>query len=303
VILVRSGVDEIWRVPNRAGFSDEDSLQALIEESLSLLSGSEHPSIVARELKVGGKQRIDLVAVDSTGAITLVECKLRDNPDFHRDVIGQAFGYAAHLWRMDLSEFEAAFEAASKSPTTSVVDQLDERMVKGLDAATFREAVASNLAAGRFRILIIVDEITEEMKQIVQFLNVRTQNDLAVSVMELLRINEGETDILLPIVFGEALPLHIKPNGSIVRPEDDLLVSVRSRANKLRNIKSKFFWRRFDVRRRSPDAVRRVEQALDAVGLVASAGTARLGEEHFDAQISIRLRDAPLGPSIPGEID
>jgi len=288
MVLIRSGAEEIWRIPTRVSYSDEDSLQAWTEESLSLLSGNDHPSVVTRELRVGGRQRIDLVAVDSTGVITLVECKLRDNPDYHRDVIGQAFGYAAHLWRMSIDDFERAYETSAGAPLSQ---QLDERVVAGLDVVTFREAVATNLATGRFRILIIVDEITDEMKQIVQFLNHRTQDDISISVMELVWIVEGDINILLPVVFGETLQLHIeRPTIELIdHVTTDLLRSVKSRRNLQRNIKSKFFWRRFDVQRRSPEAISRVETALTRAGLKAQSGTQLLGSESLEDSITVQL--------------
>ena len=53
--------------------------------------------IVVDQIAISVTGYVDLVAVDSDGNITLVECKLASNQEIRRSVIGQIFAYAAGL--------------------------------------------------------------------------------------------------------------------------------------------------------------------------------------------------------------
>ena len=55
------------------------------------------PSAVVEEFWIPEAGTVDLLVVDRTGGLTLVECKLRANPEIRREVVGQILAYAGGL--------------------------------------------------------------------------------------------------------------------------------------------------------------------------------------------------------------
>jgi hypothetical protein len=85
----------------------ERALRDLIADSPFLLPNiDERPNAVAKEVRMAGAGRADVVVVGAGGDITIVECKLAANPEIRRWVIGQTLEYAAALWKLDYEEFK-----------------------------------------------------------------------------------------------------------------------------------------------------------------------------------------------------
>ena len=137
---------------------------------------------VVSELSVPEAGYVDVVGVDADGAITLVECKLRANPDVRRHVVGQVFAYAAGLWGLDYDAFDGAFASRAGMP---LARRMAELAPEGWDEKAFRTSVAANLAAGRFRLVIAVDQITDELSRIVRYLNEHTTPEVQILALEL----------------------------------------------------------------------------------------------------------------------
>lgn len=114
-------------------------------------------------MPIPGTGKADVVIVDASGEITVVECKLRANPDIRRQVAGQLLACASAISQMSFADFDGAFRR-SKANTS-----LPDALVPGndLDEEEFRAAVDDNLRSGRMRLIIAVDEITDELKRIV----------------------------------------------------------------------------------------------------------------------------------------
>lgn len=201
MLLVRTSGETSWRSPKVAAYSDEQSLQSLIEQSPDLLPGSAGaPMAVANEVAIPQIGSVDLVGVDAAGTITLVECKLKANPEIRRGVVGQIFAYASGFWGLSYEEFDAAFTARAGAP---LVQRVAEVGLEEWDEEAFRANVAANLASGRFRLVIAVDEITDELKGIVRYINQHTNSDLQFLAVELRYIADDGFEILVPTVFGE----------------------------------------------------------------------------------------------------
>jgi hypothetical protein len=136
-------------------------------------------------------------SVDRDGGITIVECKLAANAEIRRWVIGQAFSYAAGLWQLSYEDLERAFSARGAKLAASFDGKA------AWDPATFREAVEANLQRGAFRLVIAVDQITQELKRTVVYINRHTTTELRLLALELRHAADGGTEILLPEVYGE----------------------------------------------------------------------------------------------------
>jgi hypothetical protein len=201
MILIRHSGETGWRAPATTAYADERALQQLIAQSPNLIPGNvETPMAVARELAIPAIGYVDVVGVMPGGDITIVECKLKANPEIRRQVVGQVLAYAAGLWGMSYEAFDAAFTSVAGQP---LAEQVRALSVGDWDEEAFRCAVADNLARGKFRLVIVVDAITDELKQIVLYLNKHTDSDLQVLALELGYIADNEVEILVPQSYGE----------------------------------------------------------------------------------------------------
>ena len=79
------------------------------------------------------------------------------------------------------------------------------------DPAAFRAAVAENLAQGRFRLVFTVDEITEELRRTVEFLNVHTTPGLSILALEVGYVQDGDVQLLVPSVYGAEIASQKEP--------------------------------------------------------------------------------------------
>lgn len=194
----------MWRAPSITAYTNEKALQQLLSESPGLLPGVEtETAVAAREVYVPGSGPADLVCVDVQGAVTICECKLQDNPDIRRTIVGQAFAYAAGLWRMTYEDFDHVMAARLGQP---IAEALSTRSVSGeveWDEELFRSALASTLREGAFRLVFVVDSITNELRRIVEFVNDHTSAAIEVLALELGYVAHDSVEILTPTIYGQ----------------------------------------------------------------------------------------------------
>ncbi|HEY8700762.1 MAG TPA: hypothetical protein VIM08_07330 [Arthrobacter sp.] len=193
-ILIRQG-DGTWLEPTDAGYALESELQEILAAHPELIPGVSPVARTCREFQseVGPA---DIVVVDSTGELTLVECKLASNPQIRREVVGQMFDYASRLWKMDVEEFAAKWRVRTSRPL--FIDDAD-------GGISLRESLARNLAEGRFRIVLAVDVINPALKRMVEYLNAMAGPATSVIAVEYSRLRQGSVEILMPHVYGQEL--------------------------------------------------------------------------------------------------
>lgn len=189
-LIRRSGQD--WLEPTH-GYTNEAELQELLAEHPNLVTGED--GVACREFQ-SGVGPADIVIITQDGSITLVECKLAANPQIRREIIGQLFDYAARLWKMPVDEFIHQWESQSGTTPFDVLDDSDGQL---------RETLAHNLADGRFRLVIAVDQINDQLRRIVEYLNMATPPGTGVIAMEFRRIVEADVEVLLPQTYGSEL--------------------------------------------------------------------------------------------------
>src|SRR3954470_8687005 len=91
-----------WQPPATAANEDEKELKLLLKDIPGLLGES---TAVVDEFYIPGAGQVDLLGVGIDGSITLVECKLENNPEIRRKVVGQVLAYAGGLWRTPYDDF------------------------------------------------------------------------------------------------------------------------------------------------------------------------------------------------------
>ena len=165
-----------WSAPAVTSYQDEAELRDMLAAEPRLLPGVGERAAAVVEFPVPGVGLVDVVAVDHEGSITLVECKLRSNPEIRRQVVGQVLAYAAGLWRGDLTSFENAWRSRDAGTRSLVHAVLGEEHTDD-EADALRDACSDALRDGRFALVLAVDEITEELRQIVEYLNAHTLSE------------------------------------------------------------------------------------------------------------------------------
>ena len=205
-ILLRNGNQDTWKKVESFSYGDEIELQKLLSDSPDLIpaqdlrEGSGQLEAVVREFGVDIGS-IDILGFSAEGEIAVIECKLANNPEIKRKVIGQVLEYGAALWRMSYEEFDTKIQKKVGKPLADLVqDAVDN---PEWDEELFRSNIEANLKEGNFILVIVVDEINDALTRIIRFLNACGSPNFSFAALEMRRFLSGDVEILLPKVDGD----------------------------------------------------------------------------------------------------
>jgi hypothetical protein len=197
MVLIRQK-QGVWHDPDTSAYRSEKELQDLVKRAPTLLPGGEELAVVD-EFWIPGIGSVDLVGVSATGDLTIVECKLKANPEIRREVIRQILAYAGGLWRMGYDEFASTFAARAGMSLTAALGAVGGVEV---NEAELRDSLATRLRNGEFRLVVAVDAITPELRLIIEYLNEHTLAPVQVLALELAYARDGDVELLIPAVYG-----------------------------------------------------------------------------------------------------
>ena len=187
--------------PLQPALHDERALQTLLVQSPSLLpSPGPGELAVAANFRIGSTASVDLLGVGVDGRIVLVECGRQEGPG-RRPMGGAALAVGAGLWRAPYEEFDRAFAVRAGVPLLDKVSSIARAGSLGWDENAFRSSVAENLAAGRFQLILAVDVVSDEVRQVVAYLNAGARPGLASVALGLRYHAEEGVEVLIPSVF------------------------------------------------------------------------------------------------------
>jgi len=213
-IVVRDASGEVRVLPSET-FKYEEVLQNHIrdiprlipleavteEEVLHMTIGHEWPA---------GTGSADVVLLGSDGVITIVETKLKRNPEARREVIAQILEYAAYLseWTIaDIGRYAGDFFKTRNADDRFENKSFDEALRIFLgdteEIETFKSAVERNLRQGRIRLIVAVDEIGEQAQKIITFVNSYSAFDLYLLQISSHTDQDGR-QIFVPALYGYA---------------------------------------------------------------------------------------------------
>ena len=198
--LIRRG-NGPWREPAARAYQNENQLQNMLLESPQLIPGL-GPCSIVDEFYIRGFGSVDLVGIEPTGEITLVECKLAANPEIRRGVVAQILSYAAGVWQLTYDSFSDQFYRRAGEPMIDAVSKVAAEAGIEFNPDEFVRALTANLNGARFRLCIAVDEITEELKGIVELLNTQTKPGFELMLLELTHASDGDVQVLVPQTYG-----------------------------------------------------------------------------------------------------
>jgi hypothetical protein len=226
-----------WVVPSTTSWTNEASLRDLLVTNPTVLPGVADPATVAvKEFPIPGSGRLDVLAVEPSGRITLCEAKLASNAEIRRTVVGQVLAYASGLAGMRFELFDELWTA--RSGRSILVDVLADEATED-DRSDIRAAITKHLRDGDLRLVLAVDALTDELRRIVEYLSAHT--DLDVVALELAYASQGHVEILVPRTWGEELAAsgglaeRPRPEGEAVRKSLADVVDAVAGAAELRS--------------------------------------------------------------------
>jgi hypothetical protein len=189
-----------WQPPATSAYADEKELKLLLKDMPGLLWNE---TAVVDEFWIPGAGSVDLLGVGLDGSITLVECKLKKNPEIRREVVGQVLAYAGGLWRTPYEDFAGRYAGRAGMSLVEHLEKKTQQQVVDPDA--LRAAIHTRLSTGSFRLVIAVDEITEELKFVVEWLNGHTAPGVEVIALEADYAKDNGVEVLVPRFYGETV--------------------------------------------------------------------------------------------------
>ena len=232
-ILLRNEGQKGWSMVSSFSYKDEKELQKLLTESPDLIpsrdlrEGAGDLVAVVREfpLTIGS---VDLLAFSRDGDIAIIECKLADNPEGKRKVIGQVLEYGSAIWGMTYADMDQKVKLRTgKSLTDFVRDQVND---PSWEEETFRTNIEEHLQEGNFILVIVVDEINENLTQIIRFLNACGNPKFSFAALEMRRFHSGSTEVLVPRVDGDVRTPSLRdPSERIAWTKELILKDAKSK--------------------------------------------------------------------------
>lgn len=295
-----------------ASFGLEDKLQQYIydnPESVPVYDIREDIRllILAREFPTNSGP-IDTLGVDQDGTIYIIETKLYKNPD-KRLVIAQALDYGASMWRhaTDFDDFSISVESKVQQQFgVGLQSKLQDFFTLDDEASTaLLQNVRTNLSTGKFKFVVLMDQLHDRLKDLIVFINQNSQFD--VYAVELDYYKHDRFEIIIPKLYGaevkkDVTSTHSRKNGTALNwtstNEADFLKAVAgvlteaqtTRVSRsielLHDVASKFGTKVLAKRAESAGDVRYKLQLLDENGKVAIglSSDGWLGFYHFGKQ-------------------
>lgn len=220
-IMVKGNGAGKWQKIEEKAFEKETELQELLSSNpdlipVELLGDERKPIRVSiREAGLPGSGHTDLIGIDEDGNLAIVETKLASNQEIKRKVIGQILEYAAYLWKKTYAEFDDIVRSRRNQGLVELMQNAPKEDEEEWSPEKFRKAIEINLKDGRFGLFIVVDEINEELRRIIDFLNSKDLGDLHLYALELKYFRTHESEVVLPQMYGMTEATRVRPGTSI----------------------------------------------------------------------------------------
>jgi hypothetical protein len=190
-----------WRLLAPTGFPIEQTLHDLVEETPQILplAGDPRLVVVGKEVSLGNGYA-DLLAVEPSGRLAIVEIKLARNAEARRAVVAQVLTYAAHLkgLRPEAVERDVLGYHLRDRGHESLQDAVAAEDQEGsFDPQAFSEGLAECLSSGHFRLVLVLDEAPEELAALVGYLESVTDG-LLIDLVAVSAYEVGGSQVVIP---------------------------------------------------------------------------------------------------------
>ncbi len=186
---------------------------------------------IATELRVGPNY-LDLLFVNPSGCIALVETKLFRNPEAKRQVVAQAIEYACGMAQWTYADFIHAIKQTTKSVKNDPLIEIMRDFLRddtSFDENRFIQSVTRNLRQGKFLILIVGDEVSREVESMAEYLQSTPHLHYTLGLVEIALFQQSENSLdplfVQPRVVAKTV-LHTRAVIDIRVPENFLMKSA-----------------------------------------------------------------------------
>lgn len=227
-----------WHLLIPTSFPNEATLHGLVEEAPHLLplAGTPRLIVVGREVQLGSGCA-DLIAIEPSGRIAIIEIKLARNAEARRAVIAQVLAYAAYLWGIDQRTLEQdiMYRHLHKRGYENLANAVASNDQEGsFDAEAFAAGLSESLKLGRFRLVFVLDEAPDELVRLVSYLETISER-LIIDLITISTYTVNGSQILVPQrVESEpqreeteaVAQVRSKGEGRLVGGADDFVASI-----------------------------------------------------------------------------
>ncbi len=196
-----SDVDGAWRQLATSGYPAEAALHDLVAEAPHLLplAGAPQVTVLGREVQLG-TGRADLLAVESSGRLVIIEVKLAGNSEARRAIVAQVLSYAAYLQGFQPAQLESdalARHLRERGVETVLAAAEADDQQHAIDPRAFADGLAQCLADGSFRLVLVLDDAPDELAQIVGYLESLTDR-IQIDLITVSTYDVNGSRILVP---------------------------------------------------------------------------------------------------------
>ena len=207
-----------WQLAAPSGFPTEADLHHLVEQAPHILplAGGPRLVVIGREVLLGGNWA-DLIAVEPSGRVVIVEIKLAKNAEARRAVVAQILTYAAYLRGMTPTTFEHDILRAHLQKRG--YDDLAQAVIAddqegAFDGETFATTLATSLREGRFRLVLVLDTAPPELIRLVGYLGA-VSDRLVIDLVTVAAYEIGSSQLVVP----QRVDAEREPEAAIVAPK------------------------------------------------------------------------------------
>jgi hypothetical protein len=159
---------------------------------------------IAREILVtdeaGSSFHIDLVCLDDSGIVNIIEVKRCSDTRIRREVIGQVLDYGSQLsYSGNLDSLISLFQMSN--PGLDIMQFLHGSDNDQGGFEDYLELAKTNLQAGKIRIVIAADGIPDNLRRIIEFLN-KQMDPAEIIGVDLKKYSKGEMEVFTSTVIG-----------------------------------------------------------------------------------------------------
>ncbi|MEB3343396.1 hypothetical protein [Okeania sp.] len=219
--------DQLVEMTEQA-YDSEDQLQEYLETYPNLLAGDDidrgiprrwllisQDIATSKEEDITQEWALSHLFLDQEAIPTLVEIKPTHNRDVRQKVVGQMIDYAANAgvyWPIEsiITKFEVNCREHGRDP-----EQVFEKFL-GKDAheEKFWQKVKTNLQAGKIRLVFVAENISAELRRIVEFLNGQ-MDPVEILALEIKQyVSQDGLRTLVPRVIGQTTEAQLKKSST-----------------------------------------------------------------------------------------
>lgn len=127
---------------------------------------------------------VDAVFINKDGRLTIVECKLWNNPEARRKVVAQALDYVSAISKWTYADLQRQVSIATGKQGNVPFEAVRKHCGDDVNECEFIDAVGRSLREGRFLVLIAGDEIREGVQSLTELVSSNATKAFSFGLLE-----------------------------------------------------------------------------------------------------------------------